>query len=75
MNTKTENNQPGIFSHISNTIVNIVVLTGLFVVILFVSNLILHKFFKFHLLTEHWYLFDRKAPTFIVNDMPIFKIK
>lgn len=63
-----------VFSQFTDNIVNVILFIGLLVTILFVSNFILHRYFHFHLLTEHWYVFDRKADSFIVKEIPIIKI-
>lgn len=63
--------QQSLGSKIVDTVFNIVLIVGLVVVVLFIANAILHKFFKFHLLTENWYVFSKRASSFIVRDLPI----
>lgn len=59
-----------ISTRVSDTLYDIILLIGLAIVLLFVSNFILHRYFKFHLLTENWYVLSNKAPGWIVYDLP-----
>ena len=63
-------NSKSISTRISDAIYDIILIVGLGVVLLFVSNFILHRYFQFHLFTENWYVVSKKAPSWLVHDLP-----
>lgn len=68
MDTASSNEDKGLFPTLGDIAYNIIVIVGLLVVILFVANFFLDKFFKVHLLTEKWYLI-KPGQEFMIRQM------
>lgn len=65
----TENNNSGFFNSLSNIVITLFTIVGFFVCVLFIINLYTKYFYKYHYLTEKWYVIHF-APSKIVQELP-----
>lgn len=65
----TDNNNQGIFNSLSNFIITIFTIVGFLICVLFIINFFTNHYYKYHYLTEKWYVISF-APSKIINQLP-----